>query len=68
MSIIQICINDKVTLKKKHPCGCDNFTVKRLGSDIRIECNKCFKDLILPREKLEKAIKKIEREDITNDK
>lgn len=46
-------------LKKKHPCGSKNFLVVRLGSDVRILCTGCERDMVLPRVKLEKAIKKI---------
>lgn len=59
MKIIKINEEDKLVLKKKHPCGNDIFTVKRLGSDVRIICDGCGRDLTLNREQLEKAIKRI---------
>ena len=59
MQIIQFSCNDNLILKKKHPCGSDVFRVVRIGSDVRIICNKCSRDLTLPREKLEKSIKKV---------
>ena len=46
-------------LKKKHPCGKDIFTVLRCGTDVRIVCDGCGRDLMLEREKLEKMIKKV---------
>jgi len=46
-------------MKKKHPCGTDTFKVVRLGSDVRISCLGCGRDLTLPRVSLEKMIKKI---------
>ncbi|MBQ8914563.1 MAG: DUF951 family protein, partial [Clostridia bacterium] len=37
------------------------------GSDVRILCEGCGRDMTLPRVKLEKAIKKIYPEDSGND-
>lgn len=58
-NIIRFDVNDKLCLKKKHPCGSDIFTVARRGSDIRIVCDGCGRDLILERETLEKMIKRV---------
>ncbi|MBQ7699288.1 MAG: DUF951 domain-containing protein [Clostridia bacterium] len=59
MDVIRINENDVLELKKKHPCGSFLFKVIRTGSDVRIICQGCGRDLTLPREKLEKSIKKI---------
>ncbi len=59
MNIPKIMVGDVLELKKKHPCGSFRFTVLRIGSDIRIVCEGCGRDMVLPREKLERAIKKI---------
>lgn len=61
MNIIQFDTADLLVLKKKHPCGSDSFKVARKGSDIRIICVGCGRDLTLPREKLEKMIKRVEK-------
>ena len=58
-SIIRFDVKDKLCLKKKHPCGSDTFTVARRGSDVRIICDGCGRDLTLERESLEKMIKKV---------
>ena len=63
MNIQKIALGDRLELKKKHPCGSFSFTVMRVGSDIRIVCDGCGRDLVLPREKLEHAIKKIHHEE-----
>jgi len=55
----QFSVLDRLQLKKPHPCGKDIFRVLRLGSDVRIVCDGCGRDLTLPREKLEKMIKKV---------
>lgn len=59
MPIIHFAVGDDLMLKKKHPCNCDIFRVMRGGSDVRIICTKCRRDLTVPREKLEKMIKKV---------
>ncbi len=63
MKIPSISVGDTLELKKNHPCGSKLFTVVRVGSDIRIICKGCGRDMTQPREKLEKAIKKITHPD-----
>ena len=52
-------LNQRVELKKQHPCGGKVWTVLRVGMDIKLRCERCGHELILPRSKAEKAIKKI---------
>ena len=59
MNILKFNVKDKLLLKKKHPCGNDIFTVLRCGTDVRIACDGCGRDLTIDREKLEKMIKKV---------
>lgn len=55
---------DKVEMKKPHPCGEKVFTITRVGMDIKIKCTGCGHEVMLPRSKAEKGIKKIlEREE-----
>ena len=58
-NIPHISPGDTLLLKKTHPCGSNRFTVMRVGTDIRIVCSGCGRDMTLPREKLERAIRKI---------
>ena len=58
MKIIKIDVGDILLMKKPHPCGTDTFEVLRIGSDIRIKCTGCGRDVTVPRIKLEKNIKK----------
>lgn len=53
---------DILIMKKKHPCGSNEFTVLRSGMDFRIKCMGCGREVMLPRSKAEKNIKKIIRE------
>ncbi len=59
MKIIKFNVSDKLLLKKKHPCGNSIFTVLRTGSDIRVVCDTCGRDITLERTLLEKNIKKV---------
>ena len=59
MEIIKFAVNDVLELKKTHPCGCKNFKVVRIGSDVRIVCLGCGRDMTLDRIKLEKSIKRV---------
>lgn len=59
MEIIKYRVNDIIELKKPHPCGSKQFKVLRVGSDIRILCLGCSRDMTVDRIKLEKATKKI---------
>ena len=62
MQIIRISEGDILELKKPHPCGSKQFKVARVGSDVRIICAGCGRDMTVDRIKLEKAIKKINSE------
>lgn len=57
--IIQFNTNDILELKKPHPCGSYRFKVIRCGSEVRVICLVCGRDMTLAREKLERAIKKV---------
>lgn len=58
---MDIRLNDKLIMKKQHPCGSEDFTVLRIGMDIKIRCDSCGREVMLPRSKVEKNIKKIVR-------
>ncbi|MBQ3126302.1 MAG: DUF951 domain-containing protein [Clostridia bacterium] len=59
MEIPRLRPGDLLELKKPHPCGTRQFRVVRVGSEVRIVCCACGRDLVLDRLKLERAIKKI---------
>ena len=52
-------LHDIVELKKAHPCGGKIFRIVRVGSEVRVICETCGRDMTLDRVKLEKAIKQI---------
>lgn len=59
MEIVKFSLNDTLELKKPHPCGSKQFSVLRVGSDIRIKCVGCGRDMTVSREKLERSVRKI---------
>ncbi|AND86283.1 DUF951 family protein [Clostridium tyrobutyricum] len=52
-------IGDIVEMKKGHPCGSNNWEVIRLGADIKIKCLGCGRIVMLSRNKFEKSVKKV---------
>ncbi len=56
---MDIQVGDKLLMKKKHPCGESIFTVTRIGMDFKIKCDGCGHEIMLPRVKCEKNIKKV---------
>lgn len=59
---MDIQVGDVLIMKKPHPCGCNSFTVTRTGMDIKMVCNQCAHEIMSPRKKIEKNIKKIVKE------
>lgn len=53
---------DILTLKKSHPCGSNEMYVIRSGMDFKLRCIGCGREFMIPRNKIEKNIKKITRE------
>lgn len=59
MEIINYQIGDILKLKKKHPCGSDEWEVIRIGADFKIKCTGCDHIIMIPRHELQKNVKKI---------
>lgn len=53
-------VGDTIEMKKTHPCGSRRFEVLRIGMDFRLRCEGCGREMMLPRLKVEKHIRKIE--------
>lgn len=54
-------VGDVIQTKKNHPCGANKFDVLRVGMDFKIRCQGCGREVMLPRVKIEKNIKKVLR-------
>ena len=50
---------DRLTLKKKHPCGSFEWEVLRVGADFRLKCAGCGHQIMIARKQVEKNVRKI---------
>ncbi|MBV1756622.1 MAG: DUF951 domain-containing protein [Dethiosulfatibacter sp.] len=55
----KIDIGDIIKLKKQHPCGGYDWEVLRVGTDFRIKCTTCDRQVWLPRREVLRRMKKI---------
>ena len=58
---MDIQVGDKLEMKKNHPCGAKTFEVLRIGMDFRLRCVGCGHEFMVPRHKIEKSIKAVQR-------
>ena len=56
-------VGDILEMKKPHPCGSRRFLVLRSGMDFKIRWTGCGHEVMVPRVKAEKNIKKIIRQE-----
>jgi hypothetical protein len=56
---MELHLNDRVELKKPHPCGSRTWIIERVGMDIRLKCEGCGREQLIPRSRAEKAIKRV---------
>ena len=56
---MDIQVGDILTTKKQHPCGEKRWEVLRIGADFKLRCTGCGREVMLPRAKIEKNIKKV---------
>jgi hypothetical protein len=47
-------VGDRITLKKKHPCGGSDWEVYRIGADIGMKCLTCERRMMLTRRDAER--------------
>lgn len=48
-----------VMMKKGHPCGGNEWSITRVGADIKIKCCTCGRSIMLPRIEFNKKLKKV---------
>ena len=60
---LDVRVGDVLTMKKPHPCGAKEFLVLRVGMDFKLKCCGCGHEVMLPRRKAEKNIRKITHEE-----
>ena len=57
MEEMNFVVGDLVQVKKLHPCGSKIWEILRLGADVRLKCDGCGREVILPRGKFVKMVK-----------
>lgn len=57
---MDIKVGDTLIMKKNHPCGENRFLVLRIGMDFKLKCQKCGHEIMIPRSKAEKGVKRVE--------
>lgn len=56
---MNINVGDVLIMKKTHPCGENKFLVLRVGMDFKIRCQKCGREVMVARNKIERNIKQV---------
>lgn len=56
---MEIAVGNIVKLKKKHPCGSQEWEVLRVGADFRLKCLGCGHQIMVPRKLVEKNARQI---------
>lgn len=62
MRRVDVRVGDRLVMKKSHPCGSSEWIVLRSGMDFRLRCAGCGHEVLTPRSKAEKNIRRILRE------
>ncbi len=60
---MEIEVGNILVLKKKHPCGSNEWKVLRVGMDLRLKCLGCDHMVMVPRNKITKSIKNIKKDE-----
>lgn len=58
---MDISVGDTLEMKKQHPCGSKEWQVLRVGMDFKLRCAGCGHEMMIPRSRAEKSVKKIKR-------
>lgn len=65
MEIKAFGVGDILNMKKNHACdkNAKQMLVLMAGSDVKVKCIGCGREMIIPRVKLEKSIKNVTRKE-----
>lgn len=65
MEIKSFSVGDTLNMKKNHACdkNAKQMLVLMAGSDVKVKCISCGREMIIPRVKLEKSIKNVTRKE-----
>ncbi|MBV7330486.1 DUF951 domain-containing protein [Chloroflexi bacterium TSY] len=51
-------VDDVVEMRKRHPCGGNQWKIDRIGADIGLVCLTCGRRILLPRRKFARGAKR----------
>ncbi len=57
--MVDVQLNDRVQMRKPHPCGSDTWRIDRVGADIGMVCEGCGRRVMLTRANFNKRVKKV---------
>jgi len=57
LTLLEVRVGDIAQLRKRHPCGSDEWRVVRIGADIGLRCLGCDRRVTLPRHRFERRVK-----------
>ena len=57
--ISEFALGDVVLMKKPHACGANEWTIIRVGADVKIKCDSCGRIVMLDRADFVRMGKKI---------
>lgn len=52
--VLEYKVGQIVRLRKKHPCGSEEWEILRVGADFRLKCLGCGHQIMVPRKMVEK--------------
>lgn len=52
-------VGEIIKMKKKHPCGANEWKLLRVGMDFRLQCMNCGREVMVPRKLVEKNFEDI---------
>ncbi len=50
-------VGEIIRMKKKHPCGTNEWEILRIGMDFRLRCSGCGREIMVPRRLVEKSFR-----------
>jgi hypothetical protein len=54
--VLELLLGDVVRLRRRHPCGGEEWLVDRLGADIGLRCRTCDRHVLIDRRTLERRL------------
>jgi hypothetical protein len=54
--VLELLLGDVVRLRRRHPCGGDEWLIDRLGADIGLRCRSCGRHVLIDRRTVERRV------------